>query len=44
MGKEYKNLQMVIYIKVLIKMENHLDLDNTTGQMGVTLKEILKMV
>ncbi len=44
MVKEYKNLPMEIYTKVFMQMENHQDLVNIIGQMGVTLKEHSKTV
>ena len=43
MEKESKSLQMEIYIKDLIKMENHTDMANICGMMEALIKEILIM-
>ena len=42
MEKVFKNLQMVIVIKVFMKMENLLVMDSIIGQQEVFLREILK--
>lgn len=44
MEKELRNLQMEIYIKENFIKENHRVMDNIFGKMGVSIKEILKMV
>ncbi len=44
MGKVFKNLEMVIHIKVCIKMVNLQDMVNIIGQLVVILKEFLVMV
>ena len=43
MEKVYKNLPMVIFIKEIMQMVNHLDMDNIIGQMEVILKETSRM-
>ncbi len=43
MDKEFKNLQMEIFIKDYIKLVNHQDLVNITGQMVAILKEFSAM-
>ena len=42
MGKEYKSSRMEIFIKDCTKLESLQDLENTTGQMAVILKEFLQ--
>ena len=44
MGKEHRNLQMAIYTKDNTPKVNPMATGNTTGQMGVTSKEILETV
>jgi hypothetical protein len=38
MDKEFNDLLMEIPIKVIIKMESHLDMDNIIGSLGAFLK------
>lgn len=44
MAREYKNLQMAIYIKDSIVRESLQDLDNIIGLMEATLKGSLRLV
>ena len=43
MERDWRDLVMVIFIKVIMLRENPQVLDSITGQMQVTLKEHLKM-
>ena len=43
MGKELKNLQMEIFIKVSIQEENLMVMENTIGEIAAILKVHLKM-
>lgn len=43
MVKEFKNLQMAIFIRESTWMGNLMDMENITGQMVVILKDHLKM-
>ena len=43
MVKEFKNLQMEIFIKVFMLMVSLVVLENIIGQMAVILKGTLKM-
>lgn len=44
MAKEFKNLQMVIFIKACMSMANLMDMANIIGRMGAISKVNLKMV